>query len=294
MDLPVAHIDDSDAVRDTIDALQSIHGSSYAFSLDRWDGQLEQTADVDRTHYLFIMRAEAASVSLKPGDDVRGPSPDGPYRSLDGAWAKVSEGHTAEVRPGDVLTVGEGQRPIRLDGEGVCFTVTAEATGYPAPRLSMLRHLGSHPGGCASYEDAFRREALPPHEVEEGDDARGMNRVNQHTLDMRVDRDPGPIKHYHGPVSTPSGPVPHTETALVLPRSAYDLPPFEGEGSRRIRIYKQPSNNPSDSFNVPVQPGSIVVTPATEEQVFGHCFENTFAMLVAVPGFVAPLHMIDA
>jgi len=53
-------------------------------------------------------------------------------------------------------------------------------------------------------------------------------------------------------------------------------------------IYRRPAEDPSDTLVVPVRPGSIVVSPATPEGVVGHCFENAFAMLVAIPGFVAP------
>ena len=58
-------------------------------------------------------------------------------------------------------------------------------------------------------------------------------------------------------------------------------------------IYRDPLNKKaSDAFIVPVRPGSLVVTPSTGERLYGHAFENAFAMLVAVPGFVAPYVMI--
>jgi hypothetical protein len=124
---------------------------------------------------------------------------------------------------------------------------------------------------------------------------------------MRIDRDPRPRPHHHGPVTTGAGnKVNHSETALVLPRSRYALPPFrlqEGSpqasaGARdhsesgQIVIYHQPATDPSDTITVPVRPGSVVVTPATVDHVAGHCFENAFAMLVAIPGFVSPHHNI--
>jgi hypothetical protein len=163
----------------------------------------------------------------------------------------------------------------------------------------MLRNLGSEPGGCASYDGAFRREALPPVPSEDKHDDRGENRVNQHTLDMRIDREPGPIKHYQGTVSTgPDEEMANTEIAIVLPRKVYDRPPFEHDGEDRtdegwVKMYHQPASDPTDTENIPVSPGSILVTPATDEHVYGHCFENAFAMLVAIPGFVAPLHYVE-
>jgi hypothetical protein len=185
-----------------------------------------------------------------------------------------------------------------------------------------LRHLDDRPGGCAAYPGAFRREALPPvrpsllpkhgQEGEVDADRRGPNRVNEHTLDMRIDRDPRPRPHHHGLVTTGAGntnavsSVNHSETALVLPRNCYALPPFglgeslsQGSDSEaghsetgHVIIYRQPATDPTDTITVPVRPGSIVVTPATGDGVVGHCFENAFAMLVAIPGFVSPHHNI--
>jgi hypothetical protein len=82
--------------------------------------------------------------------------------------------------------------------------------------------------------------------------------------------------------------VPHTETAVVLDRSTYDLPSVDGS-DRHVRLFRRPREDPTDWVDVPVKPGSIVVTPATERRVYGHCFRNAFAALVAVPGFTAPL-----
>jgi hypothetical protein len=174
------------------------------------------------------------------------------------------------------------------------FQVIAEATAYPTPRLVLLRHLQDRPGGCAAYPGAFRREALPPQRMPDGtEDRRGPNRVNEHTLDMRPDRHPTPIKHYHGPVACTEGrSVSHSETALVLPRAAYGLPLVNGSEEGYAVLYPRPAEDPTECLTVPVRPGSILVTPATEAGAIGHCFANAFAMLVAIPGFVAPYRRI--
>ena len=58
-------------------------------------------------------------------------------------------------------------------------------------------------------------------------------------------------------------------------------------------IYRNPENGSSDSFTVPVRPGSIVVTPATRQGVYGHCFADAFAMLLAVPCFGGSSNLIE-
>jgi hypothetical protein len=82
--------------------------------------------------------------------------------------------------------------------------------------------------------------------------------------------------------------VNHSETAIVLPRSVYGLPEPEDKSGDRIRLYLRPAADPAEFVEVPVWPGSVVVTPATPDGVAGHCFVNAFAMLIAVPGFVSP------
>ena len=136
---------------------------------------------------------------------------------------------------------------------------------------------------------------LPPERPAESDaDRIGVNRVNEHTLDMRPDRESTPKKHHHGPVQGPGNALfNHTETAVILPRSVYNLPEVDNAVEGHAVIYRNPTEGPSDNFTVPVRPGSIVVTPATRETIWGHCFENDFAMLVAIPGFVAPGGMIE-
>jgi hypothetical protein len=203
-----------------------------------------------------------------------------------------------ELWPGDVLCVDNALcAHITVDGQARCFEVETEATTYPAPTAAFLRYLSDHPGGCAAYAGAFRRETLPPLRAAAVELARrGSNRVNEHTLDMRIDRTPGPQPHHHGPVTTGAGgTVNHSETALVLSRATYGLPQFAGQSQEeaaqeigRIRIYRQPTVDPADTETILVRPGSVVVTPATTAAIAGHCFENAFAMLVAIPGFVSP------
>jgi hypothetical protein len=295
VDIPIAHIDDAGSVSAVLAALQALHGPDYEFAVGRWQGETRVRPQNGRTIYRFIVEAEGATVRLDEGDVIRGPSPAGPYRTLDGAFAQVTEPHLEALWPGDALTVdnnaGEG---IMLNGRGVYFEVVAEQTTYCAPRLAMLRHLPDHPGGCAAYPGAFRRETLPPQRPTAPDkDPRGPNRVNEHTLDMRLDRKPTPIRHYHGQISDGRGHMlNHSETAIVLSRSIYGLPEVEQPDRGYIRLYRRPAEDRADQFLVPVRPGSIVVTPATSEGVIGHCFENAFAMLVAIPGFMVPYNLI--
>jgi hypothetical protein len=289
LDAPVAHVDDARSVSEVIEALREIHGPSYDFAVGRWEGETRFRARAGRVTHRFIIEAEGAGVCLRRGDLVRGPASGGPYRPLDGAWAEATGDLVEAVWPGDALAADERTEEV-LCGRGVYFEVGTEATAYRTPRLAMLRHLSDRPGGCAAYPGAFRREALPPERPEaSAEDRRGTNRVNEHTLDMRFDRTPPPTRHYHGPVACGGGRVVnHSETAVLLRRSAYGLPDVSGREEGHAVIYRRPAEDPSDTFVVPVRPGSIVVSPATEGGVVGHCFENAFAMLVAIPGFVAP------
>lgn len=292
MTVPVAHIDDSDAINRLLSTLRALHGAPYEFAVGRWAGEVRLVAPPGRTVYRFFIETTAAAVQLRRGERVHGPTPGGPYHAIDDAVAELSTDWQEILWPGDVVTTAA--EPVTLTGRGVYFDVMTEATPYPAPRAAFLRNLRDQPGGCAAYPGAFRREALPPHRPAAGDaDRRGVNRVNEHTLDMRIDRRPPPIRHYHGPV--PLGGdivVNHSEIALVLPRAIYGLPEVDQADAGHLRLYRHPAIDPTDTFIIPVRPGSIVVTPATPENTLGHCFENCFAMLVAIPGFVAPYHMI--
>lgn len=295
LDVPIAHVDDAQSLSEVIEALRAIHGPEYEFAVGRWEGETLFRGREGQVACRFVVEAERATILLRKGDLVRGPAPGGPYRSLDGAFAETTASHAEAVWPGDVLSAdrrtGDG---VVLNGRGTYFEVVAEETAYRAPRLAMLRHLPSRPGGCAAYPEAFRRETLPPERPEQwAEDRRGTNRVNEHTLDMRFDRTPPPTRHYHGQVLCGGGRVVnHSETAILLRRSVYGLPEVGGSEEGHAVIYRRPAEDPSDRFVAPVRPGSIVVSPATEEGAVGHCFENAFAMLVAIPGFVAPATFI--
>lgn len=259
------------------DALRELHGPSYDFALRRWRGMITFGSTPGKVRHFFVVEA-AKTCQVYP--DLAGLS--------------------APLWPGDVFCIGPGDGPIRVEGDGVALEVITEASGYPAPRLVHLRDLSDKPGGCAAYPGAFRREALPPvRPAADADDRRGVNRVNEHTLDMRYDRTPPPIRHCHGPVAVGAGQsVNHSETAIVLPRSVYGLPPVK-DGSHsgeegHVIIYTCPLEDSAAQVRVPVRPGSVIVTPAGSRQVMGHAFENAFAMLVAIPGFVAPYHMLDS
>jgi hypothetical protein len=292
-EVPRAHVDDEPATEGLTDALANVHGEPYGFAVRRWDGPMVLESDEDRVTYHVVVDADDASTTVRPGDPVRGPPPEAAYREPVAGFPTARKAHTAAIRPGDVIVLQPDEAPVELTGAGATFEVRAPATAYPAPRFGFLRNVPDDPAGCAEYEQAFRREVLPPKVSAEADDTRGVNRVNQHTIDMRHDREPTPVQHCHAPVATGDGPVPHTETAVVLDRSTYGLPPVE-ESDNHIRFFRRPHEDPTDWVDVPVEPGSIVVTPATGERVYGHCFRNAFAVLVAVPGFTAPLIELGA
>lgn len=289
-DVPVGHIEDEQSIARVLAALHRIHGPEYTFAVGRWDGETRVGALTSTMAYRFVLAAEQATVQLQRGDLVRGPSPGGPYRWLDHELAEVTAAYIEALWPGDVLVAGgSAGAGVTVTGRGVYFEVIAPETAYHAPALALLRNLLDRPRGCAAYPAAFRREALPPEPSEAGDDRRGTNRVNGHALDMRYDRTPPPLAHYHSPVPCGGGrTVNHSETALVLPRDVYRLPPVGGTDQGHAILYLRPGEDPAARVRVPLRPGSIVVTPATERWLLGHCFENAFAMLVAIPGFVAP------
>ena len=301
--MPVGHVDDAASLDAVCAVLRDLHGAGYTFAVRRWEGETRLATPDGRIAHRFLVRAEDARVHVPAGALVRGPSSSNAYEAAGDDLAITRAPLIEALWPGDVLSTGAGTKDMGMpdalvvDGHGVCFEVVTEASGYPAPALALLRHLPDHPKGCAAHPDAFRREVLPPNrfsvDVRAGD-ARGANRVNEHTLDMRHDRVPGPTTHFHGPV--PVGPgqtVSHSETAIVLPRSAYGLPKVSGSDGGRAVIYLDPAGNPAEQVTVPVRPGSIVVTPGASGWTMGHRFENAFAMLVAIPGFVAPATYLE-
>lgn len=288
----VGHIDDPESMRGVCATLAAIHGDTYAFRTLQWDGQTVLMAQPDRQRFCFVMAVAGARIILYPGQSVRGVPASGPYQRIEEHWAKTTASVEEELWPGDVVCVDSGQS-VMVKGSATCFEVETEATAYPLPTVALLRHLSDRPGGCAAYPGAFRREALPPVRAAAGaEDQRTVNRVNEHTLDMRIDRTPRPQPHHHGPVATSNGKgVNHSETALVLSRASYGLPSFDDQtdAPETGHVFFYPdAANPSESVVVPVRPGSILVTPATADGIAGHCFENAFAMLVAIPGFVSP------
>lgn len=291
--IPVGHIHDVESMAQVMTALHRLH-PGYQFAVIPWEGMTHLGADPDQLTVHFVVESNGGRIVLQPGDRVRGGDPAGPYRLDSEGNGQVDETYTEVLWPGDVISVGPADQPAVVHGSGFVFTVMAPVTDYVAPRLTLLRHLADFPGGCAAYPGAFRREALPPQRPPaDSPDQRGVNRINEHTLDMRMDREPPPIRHYHGPVAVGAGAwVNHSETAIVLPRAIYGLPEMEGERQGHLVIYRQPEQDPQDTVSIPVRPGSVVVTPATSQHVMGHAFENAFAMLVAIPGFVAPYNYL--
>ena len=291
IDIPIAHIDDEVSVSALTDQLRALHGPAYDFDLFRWDETTDLRAHRGRVTYAFVVRANDAKIRLYPGDRVRGGMVGDAYRVDADGLSLVTKHHLEPLWPGDVFSLGvDEEKPLKLYGQGVAFRVVTEESGYAPPRLALLRYLVDKPGGCASYAGAFRREALPPDRTSITDvDARGTNRVNEHTLDMRTDRTPPPSPHFHGPVATGADTqVNHSETAIVLPRDVYGLPEVDLPDTGFLKMYPDAVNDPGRFVRVPVSPGSIVVTPAVVDRIMGHCFENVFAMLIAIPGFVSP------
>lgn len=276
-EIPVGYIDDPGSMDTVFAALRMLHGPSYDFALRRWHGMIAFGSTPGQVRHFFVVKADKTCQVFSSLAGLPNP-----------LW------------PGDLFCIAPGDEPIRVEGDGVALEVITETSGYPAPRLVHLRDLADKPGGCAAYPGAFRRESLPPvRPPADAEDRRGVNRINEHTLDMRYDRTPPPIRHCHGPVAIGEGrSVDHSETAIVLPRSVYGLPPVNGDSHNseegHVIIYTCPLEDPTAQVRVPVRPGSVIVTPAGSRQVMGHAFENAFAMLVAIPGFVAPYHMLDS
>ncbi len=293
-DIPIAHIDDEVSISELTDRLRAMHGPAYDFDVFRWDETTDLHAQAARVTYAFVVRADDAMIRLYPGDRVRGGVAVDAYCQDGEELSLVTKHHLEPLWPGDVFTVGpDEETPLRLFGQGVAFRVVAEESSYAPPRLALLRNLVDKPGGCASYAGAFRREALPPDRTRITEtDARGTNRVNEHTLDMRIDRTPPPSPHFHGPVATGSDTqVTHSETAIVLPRGVYGLPEVDLPDTGSLRMYPDPVNDPGRFVRVPVSPGSIVVTPATADRDHGPLLRKRLRDVDRHPWFcLAPLH----
>lgn len=290
-ELPIAHADDREGQQQVVALLARIHGPEYQFQIRSFRGSMQIYPTPNKLIACFIMEARNAGATLFLGDRVRGPDPGTPCRRVDSDLHEATVRCYSEVWPGDSLCVdGRSRSMAGLSGQGTYLEVTAPLTDYQAPRLTLLRNLPDKPGGCAAYDGAFRREALPPMPpAQEAEDERGANRLNMHALDMRTDREPPPSRHHHGPVPVSAvSTVAHSETALVLPRDIYGLPNHATGQTEHVVLYPDPLTEQSKQIKVPVRPGSIVVTPATADWTMGHSFENAFAMLVAIPGFVSP------
>lgn len=287
---PVSHVDDEESLDRLTDVYAHIHGDEYRFALRRFRGEHRIYPMPGRLVACFLIQAREAGLGLFPDDLVRGPRAETRCEPAEGDLHRITERTWEPLWPGDTVCVdGRAHSMANLTGEGVFLEVSAPMTAYVAPRLTLLRNLPDRPGGCAAHPGAFRREALPPVPSRPGDeDRRGVNRVNMHALDMRTDREPPPSPHHHGPVPIGAGKrVNHSETALILPRSRYGLPEHADRKPEHLVFYRNPLHDPTDRITVPVEPGSIVITPAAEDWVMGHAFQNVFALLVAVPGFVS-------
>lgn len=293
----VGHVDDPGSMAAVCDALHELHGPEYRFGVKRLSGACTLAAAPGWVSVCFVVAAEAAHIHLQVGDTVRGVPPGHAYESLQGEWGRVVAATQEELWPGDVICLGNGDLARHeFAGDATLFQVETKATGYPLPTAAFLRYLTDRPGGCAAYPGAFRREALPP--LQDGTDSsnpRGLNRINEHTLDMRLDRLPKPQAHHHGRVGIGEGEfVNHSETAIVLPRSRYDLPPVAESPEEYVTVFPDAVGAPGRNVSVPVPPGTVLVTPATGDGIAGHRFENAFAMLIAIPGFVSPHAAIAA
>ena len=291
VDVAVAHIGDRAGTARIVELLTGLHGSEYEFAVRRVRGSATLYPVPGRLTACFLMEAQGAGLSLFPGDLVRRPDAGFPARTAADGLSEVTERHWHPVQAGDTVCIDDRARSMAsLSGDLAWFEVSMPVTDYVAPRLVLLRNLKDKPGGCAAHVGAFRRESLPPVRPPDGKpDRRGVNRVNMHALDMRTDRDPPPSPHCHGPVAVDGTEfVNHSETALVLPRTLYGLPPHGADLPEQVEMYPRVSEPDAEPVAVPVRPGSIVVTPGGRDRTMGHCFVNAFAMLVAIPGFVSP------
>jgi len=294
-EIPVGHVDDAESIERLACAYSDLHDGRVSITVGNWEGDTTWRPAAGQTRYLFVVRSRKSRLSLDKGTAVRGGIGD-IYECHPDSHPRLHQNHAEELWPGDAIVLEDHAPPAHVTGDGVYFEVATEPSGYPAPRLSLLRNLTDRAGGCAPYEGAFRRETLPPDPVPANAESQiGTNRVNEHTLDMRYDRQPLPTKHHHGTVTGPgSVTLSHTETAVVLSRHTYGLPPVGNSEEGHAVLYRDPlEKGTQDAFRVPVRPGSIVVTPSTPDRLYGHCFENAFAMLVAIPGFVVPYEMIN-
>ncbi|MEZ4719897.1 MAG: hypothetical protein R2851_27995 [Caldilineaceae bacterium] len=77
---------------------------------------------------------------------------------------------------------------------------------------------------------------------------------------MRIDRNPPPIRHHHGPVTAgTASTVNHSEPPSVL-RRLRACPNFRGCGPRASGHLSGLVREPERRVVIPVRPGSIVVT----------------------------------
>ncbi len=291
LDLPVAHVDDPESLERLSALYTRLHGDDCQVAVRHFRGRVQIYPRPKRLMALCLLQTREAGVGLYPGDLVRGPHAGTRCRPAAGDLYAITERTWEALQPGDTVCVdGHARSQATLSGQGVYFEVSVPLTAYQAPRLTLLRNLPDRPGGCAAYPGAFRREALPPLRTAPGAvDQRGVNRVNMHALDMRTDREPPPSRHHHGPVPVnATDRVNHSETALILPRSAYELPAHARGEEEHVVLYVRPLADPQAQVTVPVRTGSIVMTPGAADWTMGHTFANAFAMLVAVPGFVSP------
>ena len=290
-DMAVAHINDQQSIDRVVACLSGLHGSDYEFAVRRVHGTANLYPVPGRLTACFLMEARKAGMGLYQGDLVRRPDAGFPAQPIDDTLCEVTERRYHPVQAGDTVCIDDRARSMAsISGDLVWFEVSMPVTEYVAPRLTLLRNLKDIPGGCAAHAGAFRREALPPVRPADGDpDQRGSNRVNMHALDMRTDRQPPPSPHCHGPVPiNGSGTVNHSETALILSRTLYRLPPHGAGIPEQVEMYASVTDPDPEAAVVPVEPGSILVTPGGRDGTMGHCFVNAFAMLVAIPGFVSP------
>ncbi|MEZ4658783.1 MAG: hypothetical protein R2911_14535 [Caldilineaceae bacterium] len=97
---------------------------------------------------------------------------------------------------------GRQSAPVTVMGRACYFQVTVAATDYrlphghaaPSDRLPRrLCGLSRRLSPVASFHHSGPPKMRPTSAC--------VNRVNQHTLDMRTDRTPTPIRHHHGPVA---------------------------------------------------------------------------------------------
>ena len=108
-DVAVGHLDDAASVEEVLAALRQLHDERYEFAMERWDGERRIEAMPGTVVHLFVVTAENAHIRLYPGEQVRGPSAEGPYRRA-GEMGELIKTYTS----GSILKFKVKDAPLNL------------------------------------------------------------------------------------------------------------------------------------------------------------------------------------